>query len=65
VAVSESAMPSGGNLTADGTHSYQWDAENRLTSINNGTYGSFTYNAYGWRVYNSSGSLSYLLDPSG
>jgi len=26
---------------------------------------SMTYNAYGWRVYNSSGSLSYLLDASG
>ena len=54
-----------GNLTSDGTHSYQWDAENHLKSIDNGTNGTLTYNAYGWRVYNSSGSGSYLHDPSG
>ena len=40
-------------------------AENHLKSIDNGRNGTFTYNAYGWRVYNSVGSVSYLLDPSG
>ena len=54
-----------GNLTPDGTHSYQWDAENHLKALDNGTNDTFTYNAYGWRVYNTSGSVSYLLDPSG
>jgi len=50
-----------GNLTNDGMHTYQWDAENHLKSINNGTHGTFTYNAYGWRVYTSNGSLSQVL----
>ncbi len=54
-----------GNLTADGSHSYQWDAENHLKSIDNGTNGAFTYNAYGWRVYNTSGPVNHLYDPSG
>jgi hypothetical protein len=48
-----------------GGSSHQRDAKNRLKSVDNGTNGTFTYNAYGWRVYNSSGSVSYLLDPSG
>ncbi len=39
-----------GNLTADGTRTYQWDAEGRLKSINNGTTASFTYNALGQRA---------------
>jgi hypothetical protein len=38
------------------------EAVNHLSSVGMST---FTYNAYGWRVYNSSGSVSYLLDPSG
>jgi RHS repeat-associated protein len=43
-----------GNLTADGTgtgsHTYQWDAENRLTSIDSGHTATYTYNALGQRV---------------
>lgn len=43
-----------GNLTEDGTgtlaHTYQWDAENRLKSIDNGSTASYTYNALGQRV---------------
>ena len=43
-----------GNLTADGTgtgtHTYQWDAENRLKSIDNGSTATYTYNALGQRV---------------
>jgi len=43
-----------GNLTADGTgtgsHTYQWDAENRLKSIDNGSTSTYTYNALGQRV---------------
>ena len=41
---------------------YEWDAENHLMKI--GTT-NFTYNAYGWEVYNSGGSVSFLYDPSG
>ena len=33
-----------GNLTADGTRSFEWDAENRLVAVNAGTHRSeFTY----------------------
>lgn len=49
-----------GNLTADGTgtgsHTYQWDAENRLKSIDNGTTAVYTYNAFGERVEKHVGS---------
>jgi len=34
-----------GNLINDGTHSYQWDAEGRLSSIDNGSTEAYTYNA--------------------
>src|SRR2546429_1194393 len=50
----------GGNLTADGTgtgsHTYQWDAENRLKSIDNGPTATYTYNALGQRVEKIVGS---------
>ncbi len=43
-----------GNLTKDGngpgTHTYQWDAENRLKSVDTGSTASYTYNALGQRV---------------
>ena len=43
-----------GNLTVDGTgtgsHTYQWDAENRMKSIDNGSTASYIYNAFGLRV---------------
>ncbi len=43
-----------GNLTADGTgtgsHTYQWDAENHLKSIDSGSTATYTYNALGWRI---------------
>ena len=43
-----------GNLTADGTgtgsHTYQWDGEGRLKSVDSGSTASFVYNALGWRV---------------
>jgi len=49
-----------GTLTADGTgngtHTYQWDAENRMTSIDGGATTSYTYNALGQRVEKKVGS---------
>src|SRR5262249_18454000 len=40
-----------GNLTSDGVKTYEWDAENRLTAINQGTHRSkFTYNGRSERV---------------
>lgn len=44
-----------GNLIQDGTgvgtHTYQWDAEGRLGSVDNGSTASYVYNALGWRVH--------------
>jgi RHS repeat-associated protein len=40
-----------GNLTGDGTKTYEWDAENRLVAINQGTLRSeFTYDGGGRRT---------------
>ncbi len=40
-----------GNVLSDGTRTYEWDAENRLTAINIGTQRSeFTYDGLGRRV---------------
>jgi len=38
-----------GNMTSDGTHSYAWDARNRLSAIDSGTTASFTYDPFGRR----------------
>ncbi len=38
-----------GNLTADGTHTYSWDAEGRLLSVDSGTE-AYAYNVLGQRV---------------
>ena len=44
-----------GNLTQDlsAPHTYQWDAEGRMRSIDSGTTASITFNALGQRVYRS------------
>jgi RHS repeat-associated protein len=39
-----------GNMTSDGTHSYSWDARNRLNQIDTGNTASFTYDPLGRRV---------------
>ena len=40
-----------GNLTSDGTRTFEWDAENRLVAVVQGTRRSeFTYNGLGQRV---------------
>ena len=40
-----------GNLVSDGTRSYEWDAEDRLVAVVQGTRrGEFTYNGLGQRV---------------
>ncbi len=37
-----------GNVLADGSHNYQWDAEGRMSTLDGN---AMTYNALGWRVY--------------
>jgi RHS repeat-associated protein len=54
-----------GNLTADGTFTFQWDAESRIKSLNGGAV-SYTYDGDGKRVKKSNGKLYWYslgLDP--
>ncbi|HEX4949778.1 MAG TPA: hypothetical protein VFZ34_24145 [Blastocatellia bacterium] len=39
-----------GNTTAAGSTTYQWDAANRLKSVNSGALGSYGYDGNGKRV---------------
>ena len=39
-----------GDLTADGVHTYQWDAEGRLVSVDGSSRASYVYDAFGKRV---------------
>jgi RHS repeat-associated protein len=51
-----------GNMTSDGTHSYTWDARNRLSQIDSGTTASFVYDPFGRRSSKTlSGTSTTLL----
>src|SRR5213594_3838899 len=40
-----------GNMTGDGTRTFEWDAENRLVAVNNGTHRSeFSYDGLSRRI---------------
>jgi len=56
-----------GNLTNDGTHSYTYDAENRITAVDGGSTASYVYNAHGQRVLRTAGGVTteYYHDLSG
>lgn len=56
-----------GNVTNDGTHTYTYDGENRITRVDGGTTGNYTYDANGARVrkVSGSGTLDYLYDLAG
>jgi RHS repeat-associated protein len=62
-----------GNLTKDCStaagHTYQWDAEGRVASVDSGSTWTFTYNALGervqWAYSNGAGANQQLFDPSG
>ena len=47
------------------SHSYQWDAEGHVISVDSGNTASMTYNALGARVYRTNGARSYSVDPQG
>ncbi len=53
-----------GNVTADGVHTYQWDAEGRASSIDGAAQ---IYNALGERVYSvyPGAPISLVFDPAG
>ena len=40
-----------GNLTNDGAHTYTYDAENRISSVDGGTTATYVYDADGLRVH--------------
>jgi hypothetical protein len=56
-----------GDMISDGSWSYQWDAEQRLVSINSGSVASYVYNALGERVETLAGSAyhEFVYDPAG
>ncbi len=61
------AYDAAGNLTADGNHTYAYDAENRLISVDGGNTASYLYDALGYRVRKntSAGSFDYIHDLAG
>jgi RHS repeat-associated protein len=56
-----------GNLINDGTHSYTYDAENRITAVGGGSTASYVYNSHGERVLKTAGGVTteYYHDLSG
>jgi len=56
-----------GNLTSDLSHSYQWDAEGRMTSVDSGSTAAYVYNALGQRVEKNVGGVhtEIVYDGSG
>jgi YD repeat-containing protein len=49
---------SAGNMTAANSTTYQWDAANRLQSVNNGSLGSYGYDGNGKRVKKTEGGVT-------
>jgi RHS repeat-associated protein len=47
-----------GNMTNDGSHSYTYDAENRLTKVDSGSTATYVYDANGHRVRSTVGGTS-------
>jgi YD repeat-containing protein len=55
-----------GNLLTDGNHTYTYDAENRIATVDGGTTASYVYNADGSRVEKLTGNwLDYIHDLNG
>lgn len=61
------ANDTAGNMTSDSFHSYQFDAENNLISVDGGTTASYTYDALNQRVRidNAQGSHEFTYDFAG
>jgi len=56
-----------GNLLNDGSHSYTYDAENRINAVNGGSTATYVYDADGKRVSKKVSGVEsdYIFDPSG
>jgi RHS repeat-associated protein len=56
-----------GNVISDGNHTYAYDAENRLISVDGGQTATYTYNAGGLRIRSTVGAAfsDYIHDGDG
>jgi YD repeat-containing protein len=56
-----------GNLMNDGSHSYTYDAENRIIRVDAGVTAAYVYDAMGHRAQktNAGGTVNYFYDTSG
>jgi RHS repeat-associated protein len=60
------AYDAAGNMTHDASHSYTYDAENRLTAVDSGNTANYYYDAFGYRVHHlTSSTLEYVRDLQG
>lgn len=61
------AYDAAGNVINDGTHTYTYDAENRIVAVDGGSIATYVYNAAGERVRktSASGTVDYLYDLAG
>jgi hypothetical protein len=54
-----------GNLTADGTNTFAWDARNHMSFISGGVAAIFVYDALGRRMSKSiAGTTTQFLEPA-
>ncbi len=53
-----------GNLINDGSHSYAYDANDQIKSVDGGSTASYVYDAFGHRVSKTAGGVStdYVYD---
>jgi RHS repeat-associated protein len=57
---------SNGNVTGVGQHTYSYDAENRLVTVDNGSSGTYSYDTANWRVKKvAAGHTTYCIWESG
>jgi RHS repeat-associated protein len=56
-----------GNITNDGSHTYTFDAENRITQVDSGSTATYVYDAFNRRVKKTVGATAreFLFDAAG
>ncbi|NYF78152.1 RHS repeat domain-containing protein [Granulicella arctica] len=61
------AYDAAGNMTNDGLHSYQYDAEGNLINVDNGSTAQYVYDAMNNRAREQTATTTfeYLFDPAG